>query len=146
MQYLTINQRKETIERIIYYEGIKENLIDARAELEEVRKRDPNVRTKAASESSSKCSGSSDRHDIAIILIDKEKALEKKISDFITILNDYDRGYRLLDDNEKEIIQYKYKQHMTYKDISAVTGYSIQRLKQINNSMLNKMQNQILWY
>ena len=144
MQYLTLNTRDETIERICYVESIKENLIDAMAELEEVKKRNPLVHTKSMSESSGY--RGSEAHSIAVIFDAKEKALERQIMNYKSIIYDYEKGLRLLDEQEKELLVLRYKKNMTQLEASYAMGYSISRIKQLNASLINKMQNQIVWY
>ena len=144
MQYLTMNLRNETIERIVFIQAIRENRIDANAELEEVKKRNPLIRTKSLSESSHH--GNSEAHSIAVILDAKQKALEKQIADYDNIIYGYEKGFRLLDEQEKELLKLRYHQHLTQQQAADAMCFSISRIKQINNALLNKMQNQMIWY
>ena len=52
---LTMNWRNEIKNRISMIDVIKENLTDVEAELEEVRKRNPLVKTKSENERSGSC-------------------------------------------------------------------------------------------
>lgn len=144
MQYLTLNLRNETVERIVFIQAIRENRIDANAELEEVKKRNPLIRTKSLSESSHH--GGGEAHSIAVILDAKQKALEKQVADYDNIIYGYEKGYRLLDEQEKELLELRYHQHLTQQQAADAMSFSLSRIKQINNVLLNKMQNQMVWY
>ena len=69
---LTMNSRNEIKNRISMIDVIKENLTDVEAELEEVRKRNPLVKTKSENERSGSCG--KDDTNIAIILSNKRAA------------------------------------------------------------------------
>lgn len=140
--YLTINYRAEVIRRIQFINSIKENLIDTTAELEEVKKRDGLSRTKSATETST-YSGSADTTHIATILSMKENVLQLKESEYKTILTDFNRGWRLLDESEKSVLDLRYNQNMTAKKVADILGFSEQNIYKIQERALRKMENQI---
>lgn len=143
MQYLTVDLRKEVIERIKNIQAIKDNLEDARSELEEIRKRDPLARTKAASESTNLNSGVCEHH-IAIMLDAKEKALTTQIQEWNTMLNDYNKGYRLLNINERKVLELRFIKGYKIERVANELGYSVEYIKKIQRNLLRKMENNIL--
>lgn len=143
MQYLTIDYRKEVVERIKSIQAIKDNLEDAVAELEEIRKRDPLARTKSASEYPNGNSGRCENH-ISIILDSKDKALSAQIHEWKTMLNDYNKGYRLLNMNERKVLDLRFIKGYSIEKTANELSFSIQYIKKIQNSMLRKMENNIL--
>ena len=143
MQYLTIDLRKEVIERIKSIQAIKDNLEDAVAELEEIRKRDPLARTKSASEMPSGNSGICEHH-VAIMLDAKDKALSAQIMEWKTMLNDYNKGYRLLNDNERNVLELRFIKGHKLERVADELGFSIDYIKKIQRNLLRKMENNIL--
>ena len=139
MLNLTLDKRKETLERIKQIETIKLNLIDAKAELEEVKKRNPLVRTKSKSESTA--SGNGDMYHVAIHFMMKEKELELLIMKYHCIVNDYNRGYRLLTDSEKEVLELRYHKNYSQQMTADTMKYSLARIQQLEASLIGKMVN-----
>ena len=142
MYYLTLNLHKEVIERMKMINSIKQNRIDAVAELEEVKKRNPLIRTKSASES--KHVGRSEKHSIAVILDAKQKALEKQIAEYDSIIYSYEKGYRLLNEQEKEVLKLRYHEDLSQQQTADVMGFSLSHIKQVNASLIDKMIKQLL--
>lgn len=142
MYYLTLNLHKEVIERMKMINSIKQNRIDAVAELEEVKKRNPLIRTKSASES--KHGGSSEKHSIAVILDAKQKALEKQIAEYDSIIYSYEKGYRLLNEQEKEVLKLRYHEDLSQQQTADAMDFSLSHIKQVNASLIDKMIKQLL--
>ena len=97
---------------------------------------------KSATETST-YSGSADTTHIATVLSMKENALQLKESEYKTILTDFNRGWRLLDESEKSVLDLRYNQNMTAKKVADILGFSEQNIYKIQERALRKMENQI---
>ena len=104
---LTMNWRNEIKNRISMIDVIKENLTDVEAELEEVRKRNPLVKTKSENERSGSCG--KDDTNIAIILSNKERLLSAQAIEYKSIINDHNKGWKMLNKRQQEILEFRFK-------------------------------------
>lgn len=142
---LTMNWRKEVKTRIANVDAIKENLIDAKAELEEVKKRDTLAKTKSNAESKSSNTGSNKTHP-SIILSDRENMLRIKIAEYETIVNDVRRGWKALDKDQRQILDLRYKQNHTQENVAKVMKYDVRTIKRKESEALNIMEKHMIKY
>lgn len=140
--YATVNFKAEVIERVKYIDAIKENYIDALAELQEVRKMDPTVKTKSSSEIPVHSSGG-DRTHPAIILSEKKQRLEITVSELRTMINDFERGWRMLSEDERHVLSLRYQQNHTVKKVSEILQFSEENIYKIQSKAIRKMENYI---
>lgn len=142
---LSINWRNEVKKRISTIDAIKENLIDAKSELGEVKKRDPMCKTKSQAESGTANSGGMKIHP-AIILSKKEELLQSQILEYQTIVNDFNKGWRTLDDDQKQVLDLRYKKNSTQEQVAKIMGYDARTIRRIESEALRLMEVHMLKY
>lgn len=143
--YLSIDQRKEIKERISNIEQIKENLIDAKAEYEEIIQMNPNVKTRGTDDQ--KNSGGykiKEQNDKIINMSMRKDALKKRIDEYNIIIKDFDRGWNILSEKEKEILELRYKQNMKQETVARNLKMDRKTIYNIEMNALRKMELELL--
>lgn len=142
MLYLTMNYRNEIIKRYQYYESIKENLVDINAQLDVVRQRDPNCTTKSQPEQrSGNVGGNKTNKSIQLLMLDDSLSMQKIHCELI--IKDYNKGYRLLSEKEKKILNYRYIKNLSIEDTAQETGLGVTTIKRMTNQALNTLESQM---
>ncbi len=100
--HVSYDPDKEIKQRIKMIDRLRDNLIDLQAEYEEAVKMDPNTSTKGEGDKTKAGKGES-VNKIIVMSLNKEN-LEKRIRELEIIIHDYDRGWNLLNDEERELI------------------------------------------
>lgn len=135
MQYMTLDPEKETKRRLRYIEGVHENLKDAQAELDDLRKRNP---------LHSRCDfGNRAASNPAIAISHREQRLLNKIAEYEVIIGDIDRGWRILDDEERDILSYRFKRNMKQDAVAKIKGCDRSTIYRIEREALKKMASQM---
>ena len=141
---LTMNWRNEIKNRISMIDVIKENLTDVEAELEEVRKRNPLVKTKSENERSGSCG--KDDTNIAIILSNKERLLSAQAIEYKSIINDHNKGWKMLNKRQQEILEFRFKDGRTQESIAKELAIDVRTVRRIESEALRIMEIQMLKY
>lgn len=141
---LTMNWRNEIKNRISMIDVIKENLTDVEAELEEVRKRNPLVKTKSENERSGSCG--KDDTNIAIILSNKERLLSAQAVEYKSIINDHNKGWKMLNKRQQEILEFRFKDGRTQESIAKELDIDVRTVRRIESEALRIMEIQMLKY
>lgn len=137
--YLSLDYRKEIKRRIQYINSIRENLIDAKAELHELEKR--NLLSKSYGSGDRKESnGSGSNTDPVITMSQRIKLLRALVADYEAIITDYERGMKLLDETEKDILSMRFGMGMSQNSVAIKTGYDRRSVARKENDALCKME------
>ncbi|MDD3122652.1 MAG: sigma factor-like helix-turn-helix DNA-binding protein [Candidatus Izemoplasmatales bacterium] len=142
MLYITMNYRNEIIKRYRYYESIRENLIDVNAQLEIVKQRDPNSLTKSTSEYKKGNTGSNQTNKAIQLSILDDNLTEQKMC-YELIIKDYEKGYRLLSENEKKVLKNRYIRNLTIEKTAEEMSKSIATIKRLTNQALMTLESQM---
>lgn len=142
--YMTMDYRKEAKRRIQYIDSIRENLRDAEAELEEVKKRDPLCQTKGSGDYQNRGNSGSDKTPPGVALPMREDKLEDRVKEYRAIVKDFDRGWNLLDDKQRTYLECRYKLNMSSEAAAHEIGYSIRQALRIEEDALRVLDNEIL--
>lgn len=133
---LTVDWRDELHERLSKLNEIKDNLESAKAELEVVKQRDPLTRTKSKSES---CGAGDNTEHISVFLSRRENHLNKLIYEYNAMLNDIDRGWRMLSRKEKNIMEYRFIKGHTQEETSNHYRIDVRTVQRIERKATDKM-------
>lgn len=140
--YMTINYRNEVIKRYRYYESIKENLIDINAQLDVVKQRDPNSQTKSSFElKGNNTGGHKTNKAIQLAMLDDNLAEQKMCYELI--IKDYEKGYRLLSEEEKKVLNYRYIKNLSIEKTANEIGVGITTIKRLSNQALLTLESQM---
>lgn len=142
--YLTINPREEIKKRITMINSVRENLMDAKAELEEVKKRDPLSKTRGSGDSTYTGNTGSERIHPGISLPKRESLLSERVAQYESIVHDFDRGWNLLSDKQKECLTERFINCRKQVEVAKSLGYSERHVKRIENEALMIMESELL--
>lgn len=142
--YISLNTRKEIKDRIKNIDMIKENLRDAQAELEEVQKRDPLTNTKGSGDVAWHGNTGSEKTHPGVSLPDREKVLKDRIAQYSAIVHDFDRGWNMLSDQQKEYLTERFKKGRKQKAVAVEMGYDERQARRIENEALSIMDKEML--
>lgn len=140
--YMTINYRNEIIKRYRYYESIKENLIDINAQLSVVRQRDPNSMTKSHQEQRKVNTGGNKTNKAIQLSMLDDNLTEQKMC-YELIIKDYDKGYRLLSEKEKRILNSRYIRNLSIEETAINENVSVATVKRLTNQALLTLESQM---
>lgn len=137
---LSFDWKKELITRIENIDNIKENLKDAYAELSIVKERDPICKTSGGGDKPVR----SYNGNPAIRLSQREEELMKQIAEYKSIIRQHESGWRLLDEEERDILIKRYRLNYKLPAISNEKNMSISTVKRISSRALSKMESQMI--
>lgn len=142
--YLSIDHRKEIKDRISEINKIRENYEDAKAEYDELIKMDPNAKSKGSGDHHEYSFCQDDPTDKIISMSMRKDALYKRIVEYKSIINDFDRGWNRLSDKEKDILSKRYMQHMKQETIAKKSTMDRKTVYNIEMNALRKMESELL--
>lgn len=142
--YISLNTRKEIKDRIKNIDMIKENLRDAEAEFEEVLKRDAITKTKGSGDVKFHGNTGSEKTHPGISLPNREEVLKNRIAQYSAMIRDYDRGWNLLSDLQKECLTERFKKGRKQINVARSLGYDERQLRRIENEALSIMEKEML--
>lgn len=136
--------RQEVIERIKNINNIAENLKDAKIQLNVVKERDPRVSSRASGDIQKSRNSGSDQSDPSIRLMMIEEKLQQQIIEYESIIREFEAGWRMLTQQEKEVLEKRYICGFSIQKVSEITGYSDTYIKKISRSAIRKMEIHII--
>lgn len=142
--YLTFDATREIKKRIASIGSIKENLIDAKAELEEVRKRNPMVKTKGSGDMMYTGNTGSSETNVCIALPMREKLLEDRIAQYEAIIHDYERGWNLLSEQQKTYMTERFVNFRKQFDVAKELGINERTARRLESEALRIMVNELI--
>lgn len=142
MLYLTMNYRSEVIKRFQNYKSLKLNLLDVQAQLSVVRERDSRTRVKAASECTSSNTSSTESHPAIKLSMMEDTLIDQELT-YQLIIKDYEKGYRLLSDQQKQVLHYRYILHMSIDNTADKMKVGTSTIKRLTDEALRILESQM---
>lgn len=142
--YMTIDFRKEIRKRLNYLCSIKENLRDVEAELEEVQKRNPLGATKGSGDSMFTGNTGSSNQSKSVALMNRESKLIELRDEYKAIVNDHERGWRLLTERERKVIEMRYFENHKQDTVARALNCDRKTIYAIESEALRKLESQML--
>lgn len=143
--HISIDPRKEIKKRIELKDQLHENLIDAKAEYEELVKMNPTVQAKGSGDKKRNGNNTGCETTDKIISISlRKKALKKRIAEYEIMVNDFNRGWNLLNDGEKEILTMRFINNMKQEVVAKRLGFDRKTIYSRELEALRKMEAELL--
>ena len=137
-----MNWRKEIRERFERLHSLKENLNNAQLELEELKKMYP-----VRSIPFDKIPGSKGLDsNPAIRFSERKNKLVEQIADYKALINDCEKGVRMLSENERQILELRILHGKTQEECAEIMQCGITSVKRYENSAYCKMETQLVKY
>lgn len=145
--YLSLNLRNEVKRRISLYESIKENLKDAEAELAELKKMNPNVKSKGSGDIKPHKNDKNEIcNDVIVNAITRKDKLISDIAVYKAIISDYRRGMTLLTKEEKQVLELRYRDNQKQGAVAAIMNVDRKTVYNYEMEGLRKMEGEIMVY
>lgn len=138
--HVSYDPNKEVKQRIKMIDRLRENLTDLKAEYEEAIKMDPNTSTKGQGDRKGSSSGET-VSKILIMSANKEN-LQNRIRELTIIINDYDRGWNLLTNEEKDLVTEIFKKGRKQEAVAKEKGMNRSTLYRKVDEALRKMKSE----
>lgn len=143
--YITIDFRTEIKKRLEYIDGIRENLKDIEAELHEVVERNTLSKTHGSGDvKETSGNGSSYYSEPSIELSMREVALRNKQFEYKSIIHDFERGWNLLNQQEKEILINRFQNCQKQETVARHMSIARRTVCNIESEALRKMEHQMI--
>lgn len=139
---LTMNWRKEVRERFERLNSLKENLNAAQLELEELNRMYP-----VGSVPFDKIPGNGGSNsNPAIRFSERKTKLKEQITEYKALINDCEKGIRMLSDNERQTLELRIIHGKTQEECADIMECGITSIKRYENAAYYKMEAQIIKY
>lgn len=146
MMLLAQDWRQEVIERLRNHKSILENLEDAKAQLEVVKERDPRVSARGSGDIRKSGNSGKDQSDPSIRLMMQEEKLKEQIYEYESIIREFNAGWRVLSQAEKDILTRRFMEGMSIPKVCEATGFSDTYVKKLTRSGIRKMECHLIKY
>ena len=141
---LSVKWHKELISRIECIDQLRENYEDAQAEFEEVLQRNPLCHTKGPGDIIYQGNTGDDDTPLPVKHSEKDAALERQVREYRSNIRQHDAGWAILTPKEQEILNKRFKEHLSVAKVASEVGYSESHTKRIISDALSKMESQML--
>lgn len=142
--HISLDPRREIKKRIELKKQLEENLKDARAEYDELIKMDPIAKARGSGDIKENGNSGINNTDKVISMTLRKKALKKKIGEYEVMLHDYNRGWNLLNDTEKEILSMRFIDNLKQEAVAKRLNFERKTIQRKEQEALRKMETELL--